>query len=92
VPPSPVPPAVADELSRLVRRWQQLPVGQASVRMPRVVTVVGGLAALSGATSAPPDLGPAVVMDQLVVTAYDACSEGRADDALALLTTLRRDL
>ncbi|MEO7071074.1 MAG: hypothetical protein ABI131_11350 [Nostocoides sp.] len=92
MPSSPVPEAVADELSRLVRRWQQLPVDQASVRLPRVLTVVAGLASLSGADAEPPDLGPAVVMDQLAVTAYDACVHGHAEDALALLTALRRDL
>ena len=87
-----MPPAVADELARLVHRWQTLPVDQASARMPRVLTVVAGLAALSGAEVDPPDLGPAAVMDQLVVTAYDTCAVGRADDALALLTSLRRAL
>ena len=83
---------MADELSRLVHRWQQLPVDQASARMPRVLTVVAALAALSGADVDPPDLGPAVVIDQLVVTAYDSCAVGRSEDVLAMLTALRRDL
>ena len=92
MPASPVPEGVADELQRLARRWHQLPLDQALARMPRVRSTVDALAGLSGATDTPPDLGPAVVIDQLTVTAYDACLRGREDPALALLTSLRRDL
>lgn len=87
-----MPAAVADELTRLVHRWRQLPVDQALARMPRANAVVSRLAALVDTGDQPPDLGPAVVMDQLVVTAYDACAVGRAEEVLALLSGLRRDL
>jgi hypothetical protein len=88
VPPkSPVPQEVSQELQRVVRRWQQLPVDQALSCMPRVRRLVDDLAG-----SAVPDLGPAVVMDQLTVLVYDTCESGGQDDLTARLAQLRRDL
>ena len=39
-----------------------------------------------------PDLGPAVVVDQLTVLVWDAYAQGNGDGIPQLLTTLRRDL
>ena len=101
---SPVPQDVADELRRVVQRWQQLPLDHALRRVPAVRDVLARLVPLggagTGATAAPaatvPDLGPAVVMDQLTVLVYDACaadsSPARADEVETLLTGLRRAL
>jgi hypothetical protein len=55
--------------------------------MPRVRRIVDDLTG-----SAVPDLGPAVVMDQLTVLVYDACQSGGQDDLTARLAQLRRDL
>ena len=52
----------------MVRRWQQLPLDHALSGMPRVRPLLEELAG-----RAVPDLGPAVVMDQLMVLVYDAC-------------------
>jgi hypothetical protein len=39
-----------------------------------------------------PDLGPAVVMDQLTVIVYDECAAGRTDGLVERLAELRRSL
>ena len=39
-----------------------------------------------------PDLGPAVVVDQLTVLVWDAYANGRGDGIPGLLTTARREL
>jgi hypothetical protein len=39
-----------------------------------------------------PDLGPAVVMDQLTVLVYDACAAGVGDRLAERLADLRRTL
>ena len=71
----------------MVRRWQELQVDHALSCMSRVHRFVDDLA------GAPvPDLGPAVVMDQLTVVVYDACESGGQDDLTARLAELRRDL
>lgn len=57
----------------MVRRWQQLQLDHALSCMPRVRLLLDDLAGASGAV---PDLGPAVVMDQLTVLVYDACEAG----------------
>lgn len=62
-----MPHQVSDELKRLVDRWRQLPVDDARARMPAVRALVESLAGRPV-----PDLGPAVVMDQLTVMVYDA--------------------
>lgn len=86
-PLSPVPDEVADELQRVVHRWQQLPLDHALSRLALVRSLVEDLAG-----EPVPDLGPAVVMDQLVVMAYDRCAAGDAAQVLAELTALRRAL
>lgn len=67
---------MSDELRRVVERWHQLPLDHALSRMPAVRLVVQQLAdRVAGARGAPPrdvpDLGPAVVMDQLAVMVHD---------------------
>ncbi|MDF2093762.1 hypothetical protein P0Y31_15540 [Knoellia sp. 3-2P3] len=84
---SPVPQGVADELRRVVRRWQQLPLDHALRCVPAVREVLADLT-----PEDVPDLGPAVVMDQLTVLVYDACRAGRADGMEAVLAGLRRRL
>lgn len=86
-PTSPVPQEVSDELKRVVQRWQQLPLDHALSRMPVVRAVVTDLAG-----GAVPDLGPAVVMDQLTVLVYDACAARLADGLAERLVGLRRHL
>ena len=75
----------------MVRRWQELPLDHALSCMPRVRLVLDDLA---GAAGAVPDLGPAVVMDQLTVLVYDACEAGSQDpaDLAARLGELLREL
>lgn len=67
-----VPEDVRTELVRAVRRWQQLPLDRALESAPGVHAL---LAEIAGQPL--PDLGPAVIPDQLAVVVYDAC----ADDA-----------
>ncbi|WP_020144933.1 hypothetical protein [Terracoccus sp. 273MFTsu3.1] len=76
---SPTPHEVSDELRRVVERWHQLPLDHALSRMPSVRALVQSLAdrvaaarGASGSDAPPvPDLGPAVVMDQLAVMLFD---------------------
>lgn len=101
---SPVPQGVADELRRVVQRWQQLPLDHALRCVPDVRDVIARLVTLGITEGAGaevprprvPDLGPAVVMDQLTVLVYDACaadsSPGRAAEVQTLLAGLRRTL
>jgi hypothetical protein len=84
---SPVPQEVSDELRRVVRRWQQLPLDRALSCLPAVREVLDDLAG-----RAVPDLGPAVVMDQLTVLVYDACAAGMGDRLAERLADLRRTL
>jgi hypothetical protein len=92
-------PSLGDaELERVVRRWQQLPLDRALLVYPQVCELVQGLAddtaRVSGRLVVPvPDLGPAVVMDQLTVMVYDWQRAGLQEDVLAeRLTALRRAL
>jgi hypothetical protein len=86
-PKSPVPQEVSEELTRVVRRWQQLPLGHAQSCLPRVRELLGELA-----DQPVPDLGPAVVMDQLTVLVYDACAAGDGAGLAHRLADLRRSL
>jgi len=63
----------------VVQRWQQLPLDHASSCLPHVRRLLEDLAG----ELAPrlPDLGPAVVMDQLTVLVYDAFRASRAGEA-----------
>lgn len=101
---SPVPQETADELRRVVRRWRELPLDHAVSRMPAVRSLLADLA--DRADCDVPDLGPAVVMDQLAVLVYDAYLAARpgetgsdglpgdtgADRLAARLAELRRSL
>jgi hypothetical protein len=79
---------VSDELDRLVRRWQQLPLDRAVAAFPDVRAVVLDLAGEDV-----PDHGPAVVMDQLRVMVFDRCRDGMPSAGLAeRLADLRRRL
>ncbi|GGM97055.1 hypothetical protein GCM10009721_24820 [Terrabacter tumescens] len=97
---SPTPHEVSDELRRVVERWHQLPLDHALSCMPSVRAVVQSLAdrvaGARGLGSRPvPDLGPAVVMDQLAVMVHDVfVTEPDADPALVAdaLAGIRRSL
>ena len=97
---SPTPHEVSDELRRVVGRWQQLPLDHALSRMPSAAALVQSLAdrvaTVRGLPPQPvPDLGPAVVMDQLTVMVYDLFQlEPDADPTpvAARLAALRRAL
>lgn len=87
---SPVPDEVAEELTRVVRRWRELPLDHAESFLPTVRRLVDELAG-----EPVPDLGPAVVMDQLRVVVYDACAaagERRPTGIRDRLAELRRTL
>ena len=78
----------------MVRRWQQLPLDHALSCVPTVRRLLDDLAAPGGPV---PDLGPAVLMDQLTVLVYDTCAAGAAAgdpaaDLTARLGDLRRHL
>ncbi|KRB43266.1 hypothetical protein [Terrabacter sp. Root181] len=63
---SPTPQEVSDELRRVVERWHQLPLDHV------VQSLADRVAGSRGGESQPvPDLGPAVVMDQLAVMVLD---------------------
>ena len=81
---TPVPDDVAAELDRAVRRWQQLPLDRA---VAASACVHGLLAELAGEPL--PDLGPAVLMDQLRVVVYDACAKGEVPALAGRLASLR---
>lgn len=82
----------------MVRRWQQLPLGHALSVFPLVHRLGQNLAdEVATATGMPitavPELGPAVVMDQLRVMVFDYLSVGLDPESLAdRLTELRRAL
>lgn len=89
---------VGAELERVDRRWQQLPLDHALTRVPAVRALVQQLADEAAAArrlpAAPvPDLGPAVLVDQLRVMVHDHAAAGLDPVPLAeRLTTLRRSL
>lgn len=89
---------VGDELTRVARRWQQLPLGHALSHAPAVHAAVQELAdrvaVVTGMAVQPvPDLGPAVVIDQLRVMAHDHRAAGLPEeDLLEALVRLRRGL
>jgi hypothetical protein len=73
-PRSPVPQEVSTELERVVRRWRELPVDRALARVPVVRALVNELAERTAPGHEVPDLGPAVLIDQLRVVVHDACA------------------
>lgn len=93
MPDDPVPLAARRELERLARRWQQLPLDRALQCVPAVRDLAQHFADRAGAPGGPlPDLGPAVVIDQLVVTAYDLAAAGGGGDVAQQLAALRRHI
>ena len=95
-PRSPVPGEVSAELRRVVERWHQLPLDHALLCGPAVRVLVQALAAEAsvsrggdpGAASLVPDLGPAVLMDQLSVIVHDWCASGSTEQAGQLVPRL----
>lgn len=92
----PRPDDVRRALQRLLVRWRQLPVEDAERHSAAVHALAQHFVDLiSGpAQSAQlPVLGPAVVIDQLWVAAYDACAAARvsgcAEQLRGLLAQLR---
>jgi hypothetical protein len=85
-----VPQEVSQELRRVVRRWQQLPLDHAQSCMPPVRRLLDDLA--GAPEGRVPDLGPAVAMDQLTVLVYDECQAGRSLDLASRLRDLLRSL
>lgn len=89
---------VQTELERVVRRWQQLPLDRAlrasGVFHEVVQALADEVASVTGMPPAPvPDLGPAVLPDQLRVMAHDWTLAGLPPQALGeRLTALRRAL
>ncbi|MDO5711306.1 MAG: hypothetical protein Q4P32_06155 [Micrococcales bacterium] len=87
-----MPQQARTELERLARRWQQLPLDRALARVADVRELAQRYARAAGEQRALPALGPATVLDQLTVAAYDlAVADPGAADRLAVdLATLRR--
>lgn len=88
---------VATELERVVQRWRQLPLDRALSYAGRVRALVQSLAdGVAKATGVPasvvPDCGPATLMDQLTVLAYDASAAAVASGLAEDLANLRREL
>jgi len=91
------PRPVATELRRVAERWKQLPLDDALRSADDVRGLVQRLAdRVAVAAGEPParvpDLGPAVLMDQLAVMVHDACVAGLAPGVAADLAGLRRTL
>ncbi len=84
----------------MVERWHQLPLDHALSRLPVVQELVQQLAdevadAEGRERVAVPDLGPAVVMDQLTVMVHDAAASsagGSTHTVAGRLADLRRAL
>ena len=88
-----ITPGARVELDRIRRRWAELPVDRAEARMPVLRRLLADLARRSAPVPTPvPDLGPAVVVDQLTVLVWDAYAEGHGEGIPALLTDARRAL
>ena len=85
------------EVRRIVRRWQELEPAADSAAADRVRAFAQQLADAThrshGDEPVPlPDLGPAVLIDQLRVTVHDAQQIGDEVDLAAGLTELRRTI
>ena len=87
-----VPVEARTELDRIRRRWAELPIAQAEGRMPLLRGLLADLAPRSADVPDVPDLGPAVVVDQLAVLVWDAYAAGCGDGIPDLLTQARRAL
>jgi hypothetical protein len=86
-----VAPEARLELDRIRRRWGELSLDRAEAGMPLLRRLLADLAPRSGGGEVP-DLGPAVVVDQVAVLVWDAYASGRGDGIPGLLTRARRDL
>lgn len=85
-----LPEAVALELERVVRRWRELPADHALAASGVLRDVVEDLAEATAGEPVP-ELGPAVLIDQLRVLVWDAASAG-VPDLADRLADLRRSL
>lgn len=84
-----VAPEARVELDRIRRRWGELPLERAEAGMPSLRRL---LADLTPHSAAVPDLGPAVVVDQLAVLVWDAYAARRGDGIPEQLAAARREL
>ena len=94
---SPVSQEAGAELQRVAERWSQLPLDQALSHAGHVRALVQSLAdrvaeAKGIVSSVVPDLGPAILMDQLTVMVYDASAATLTSTLVADLASLRRKL
>jgi hypothetical protein len=88
-----VPPEARVELDRIRRRWAELPLARAEAGMPLLRRLLADLAPRSAPSEETvPDLGAAVVADQLAVLVWDAYAVGRGDGIPAQLAAARRAL
>ena len=92
-----VPDPARIELERLDERWRQLPLDRALRAVPAVRALLQAIADEVAATRAMPlvpvpDLGPAVVVDQVRVLTFDAVQAGLAEGLAERLADLRRSL
>lgn len=88
----------------MVERWHQLPLDRALSRMPLTADLVQRLAddvaeSRDVPCRAVPDLGPAVLIDQLAVMVHDHCAAfgptkpgTRVTDVLSELSGIRKSL
>jgi hypothetical protein len=84
----------------VVERWRQLPLDHALSRMPLTSALVQQLAdRVAGLRGRParqvPDLGPAVVMDQLTVMVFDLYAtqpDAEVSDVVSQLSGIRKSL
>jgi hypothetical protein len=79
------------ELERIRRRFTELSVTAAAEGARQVRPMLDSLSARLGLPPVP-DLGPAVVPDQLTVLVHDAYAAGQGTDITAALALLRRTL
>ncbi len=84
-----VAPEARLELDRIRRRWAELPIDRAEARMPVLRRLLADLAPRSTPV---PDLGPAVVVDQVAVLVWDAYAAGGGDGIPQRLADVRREL
>lgn len=96
-PADPVPQPARTELRRVADRWRALPLDQARQRSAvmhgAAQQLADAVALRRGEASVPvPDLGPAVVLDQLAVMAFDAAQAGLAERLAEDLASVRRAL
>ena len=87
-----VPQGARRELERIRRRWSELPPERLGPVVPLVREVLADLAARTAPGTPVPDLGDAVLAEQLTVLTWDAYAEGDGDGVEVTLTQVRRSL